>query len=121
MVLLRSLRRASPYLYNYPFLVGDAQEERATAQLVQRLLDAHILKSCSAVFEAFDEQLMFTNTSRCLLRPMLFCHTQAALPWRGTWYCDTHHRGQMCAWGSMELFVCGQLVALGCESWVGGS
>lgn len=66
VVMLRSLRRASPYLYNYPFLVGDAAEERRTARLVQRLLDAHILKSCSAVFEAFDEQLMFTNSSRCV-------------------------------------------------------
>ena len=32
---------------------------RRAAQLVQRLLDSAILKSCSSVFEAFDEGLLF--------------------------------------------------------------
>ena len=35
VVLLRSVQRAAPYLYNHPFLVGDAEEERRTAQLMQ--------------------------------------------------------------------------------------
>ena len=64
VVLLRALKRASPYLYNYPFSVGDPLEDRQTMHLVQRLLDSHILASCSTVFEAFDEQLMFTDSTR---------------------------------------------------------
>ncbi|KAJ1475380.1 endoplasmic reticulum oxidoreductin 1 [Baffinella frigidus] len=59
VVLLRALRRASPYLYNYPFTVGEPDEDRRTTLLVQRLLDSHILQSCGEVFEAFDESLMF--------------------------------------------------------------
>lgn len=34
-------------------------ELQRTSKLVQRLLDSHIIKSCSEVFEAFDETLMF--------------------------------------------------------------
>jgi ERO1-like protein alpha len=59
VVLLRALRRASPYLYNFPFNVGDEWEDSRTRKLVQRLLDSHIMTSCAKVFEAFDETLMF--------------------------------------------------------------
>ena len=59
VVLLRALRKASPYLYNFPFNVGDEYEDSRTRKLVQRLLDSHIMTSCARVFEAFDETLMF--------------------------------------------------------------
>ncbi len=59
VVLLRAVRKAAPYLYNYPFVVGDSEEDKRTTKLVQRLLDSHIMKSCAHVFEAFDETLMF--------------------------------------------------------------
>ena len=59
VVLLRALRKASPYLYNFPFNVGDEWEDSRTKKLVQRLLDSHIMTSCARVFEAFDETLMF--------------------------------------------------------------
>ena len=73
VVLLRALRRASPFLssYDYSFeggasrvaLQAAAGDEGLPAltsgQLVQRLLDSAILKSCSSVFEAFDEGLLF--------------------------------------------------------------
>ncbi len=59
VVLLRAVRKASPYLYNYPFVVGDSYEDKITTKLVQRLLDSHIMRSCAHVFEAFDETLMF--------------------------------------------------------------
>lgn len=61
VVLLRAVRKAAPYLYNYPFVSGDEEEDKRTSMLVQRLLDSHIMKSCSQVFEAFDETLMFSE------------------------------------------------------------
>uniref|UniRef100_A0A7S4L0X3 Cytochrome b5 heme-binding domain-containing protein n=1 Tax=Guillardia theta TaxID=55529 RepID=A0A7S4L0X3_GUITH len=61
VVLLRALRKAAPYLYNFPFSVGEIAEDKRTSLLVQRLLDSHLLASCSHVFEAFDEQIMFKS------------------------------------------------------------
>ena len=62
VVLLRALRRAGPYLYNLPFTgSGSAEEALKTQYLVRRLLDAGLMTSCSSVFDAFDESLMFSN------------------------------------------------------------
>ena len=47
----------SPNLSSYSYTSGDESEDRRTASLVRRLLDTHILESCSSVFEAFDETL----------------------------------------------------------------
>ena len=72
VVLLRAIRRASPFLSTYDYTLG-AASGRATKddaaaivagganahKLVQRLLDSAILKSCSGVFDAFDEGLLF--------------------------------------------------------------
>ncbi|KOO31387.1 ero1-like protein precursor fumarate reductase, partial [Chrysochromulina tobinii] len=55
VVLLRAVRRASPFLSTLKEVGGMMD---ATA-LVRRFLDTAILKSCSAVFEAFDEGLLF--------------------------------------------------------------
>merc|ERR1719160_39818 len=51
VVLLRAVRRASPYLASYPYAAGAAEgdgeaEAARTSALVQRLLDTHILSSC---------------------------------------------------------------------------
>ena len=60
VVLLRAVRRASPFLSAYDYAVAaDPLEEERTQALVQRLLDSAILRSCAAVFEAFDEGLLF--------------------------------------------------------------
>ena len=59
VVLLRAVRKGSPYLSAYPFASGDAKEDERTGILVRRLLESHILESCSGVFEAFDETLLF--------------------------------------------------------------
>ena len=66
VVLLRALRRASPFLSNYDYsFEGDLLSNASgvgsitSNQLVQRLLDSAILKSCASVFEAFDEGLLF--------------------------------------------------------------
>jgi len=60
VVLLRALRRATPFLYNFPFTAGeDAEEDKRTMQLVQRLLDADAMQAGSPVAEAFDERRMF--------------------------------------------------------------
>eukprot|EP00960_Hanusia_phi_P039611 753953-Hanusia_phi.AAC.11 len=64
VVLLRALRKAAPYLYNFPFSIGDMVEDKRTSLLVQRLLDSHLLASCSHVFEAFDEQIMFQSDGK---------------------------------------------------------
>lgn len=61
VVLLRALRKASDYLYNYPISSGNTLEDQAASVLLKRLLDSAILKSCQPVFSAFDETLMFSE------------------------------------------------------------
>lgn len=58
VVVLRAVRRAAPYLYNYPFSVGDSAEDKVTSKLVQRLLDSHIMKSCAQVATPHDSHIM---------------------------------------------------------------
>eukprot|EP00939_MAST-03C_sp_MAST-3C-sp1_P005508 g5508.t1 len=59
VVLLRAAQRASPLLYNYnsPML----NDDQVAKTLLKRLLDSQILQSCSPVFEAFDESLLFND------------------------------------------------------------
>lgn len=72
VVLLRALGKASPFLYQYQYNSSSGatngsndsnnnndQEDETAAKLIRRLLDSSILQSCSSVFEAFDESLMF--------------------------------------------------------------
>ena len=66
VVLLRAVQRATPVLYNHSYstevtTVADAQR---TKLLVRRLLDSHILHSCSDVFSAFDESLLFGDAAQ---------------------------------------------------------
>eukprot|EP00814_Leptocylindrus_danicus_P018813 CAMPEP_0116024346 /NCGR_PEP_ID=MMETSP0321-20121206/12251_1 /TAXON_ID=163516 /ORGANISM="Leptocylindrus danicus var. danicus, Strain B650" /LENGTH=1140 /DNA_ID=CAMNT_0003496037 /DNA_START=68 /DNA_END=3490 /DNA_ORIENTATION=+ len=63
VVLLRALRRASPFLYDYPISSGNILDDEAASMLIKRLLDSHILQSCSSVFSAFDETLMFESAT----------------------------------------------------------
>jgi len=60
VVTLRALRKAAPFLQNFPFSTNNATDDRVTKSLVQRLLDSHILNSCDQVFSAFDESLLFS-------------------------------------------------------------
>ncbi|KAL7457241.1 hypothetical protein ACHAWC_008781 [Mediolabrus comicus] len=59
VVLLRALKKASPFLYNYEIKTGDILDDEMATILMRRLLDSMILKSCQDVFTAFDENLMF--------------------------------------------------------------
>jgi len=59
VVLLRALKKASDYLYNYNIASGNVLEDEASSILLKRLLDTTILRSCSDVFSAFDESVMF--------------------------------------------------------------
>lgn len=59
VVLLRAVRKAAPFLYDYNF-----HDEPQTQLLVRRLLDSYILQSCNNVFEAFDESMLFKSTER---------------------------------------------------------
>ena len=64
VVLLRALRKASQYLYDYSehnIRSGNIVEDETAQILLRRLLDSAILQSCSSVFSAFDESLMFSG------------------------------------------------------------
>jgi len=63
VVLLRALRKAKPFLYKYEIYTGDIVDDETASILLKRLLDSHILSSCSNVFSAFDESLMFKESS----------------------------------------------------------
>ena len=43
------MRQAGPYIYNYPFTVGEAVQDERTQILVRRLLDSHVMTSCQPV------------------------------------------------------------------------
>ena len=61
VVLLRALRKASDALAQMDVALGhDPDEDARTAALLRRLLDTHILSSCSGVFGAFDESALFS-------------------------------------------------------------
>lgn len=75
VVLLRAIKKASEYLYDYNFASGNMMEDKASSILLKRLLDTTILRSCSDVFSAFDETTMFQtgeedgdNESNMILR-----------------------------------------------------
>ena len=59
VVMLRAIKKASKYLYNYEISSGNVVEDEASRILLKRLLDTSILRSCSNVFSAFDESVMF--------------------------------------------------------------
>ena len=81
VVMLRALAKAKPVLYDHdyhidPSLLAEDNEEneeeneeenvdqrdaKRTQTLVRRLLDSNILNSCSDVFSAFDESLLFSD------------------------------------------------------------
>ena len=59
-VLLRALRKATPFLYNLNAVdIVDGTVDETAEILLKRLLDSAILQSCSSVFDAFDESRMF--------------------------------------------------------------
>ena len=74
VVLLRALVKAKPVLYDFDYvnhlqprqLQADLNEpekkaNNRTKMLMRRLLDSDILDSCSGVFSAFDESLLFSD------------------------------------------------------------
>jgi flavocytochrome c len=73
VVLLRALVKAKPVLYDYEFVnpveptdlqnsnENQPRQQDRTSMLMRRLLDSDILDSCSGVFSAFDESLLFSD------------------------------------------------------------
>jgi len=71
VVMLRAIKKASDYLYDYDISSGNVMEDESSSILLKRLLDTTILRSCSDVFSAFDESVMFQeddNESNMILR-----------------------------------------------------
>jgi flavocytochrome c len=66
VVMLRALKKAYPFLYNYEIRTGDIVEDATATFLLKRLLDSTILSSCNDVFSAFDESLMFKKPTEHL-------------------------------------------------------
>mmetsp|Transcript_83198 Transcript_83198/g.240360 ORF Transcript_83198/g.240360 Transcript_83198/m.240360 type:complete len:1161 (+) Transcript_83198:103-3585(+) len=64
VVVLRALKKVSPFLQTYPFHTGDSHEDRRTTSLMGRLLDSQVLSVCSPLFEAFDESSLFQTKSK---------------------------------------------------------
>ena len=59
VVMLRAVKRATPSLYSFNISVGDKTEDERSRVLLRWLLDSAILKECSSVFNAFDENTLF--------------------------------------------------------------
>ena len=66
VVLLRALKKASPFLYQFEIKTGDILDDEMATILLRRLLDTAILRSCHDVFTAFDENLMFKEKSNAI-------------------------------------------------------
>jgi len=64
VVLLRALKKATPFLYTYEIRTGNIVQDEAANVLLKRLLDSSILQSCGQVFSAFDETLMFRQQQK---------------------------------------------------------
>ena len=63
VVLLRALQKASPILQKYEIRTGNIVEDETATILLKRLLDSSILQSCQNVFTAFDESVMFKEST----------------------------------------------------------
>lgn len=62
VVLLRSLDKLRPVLATVPLDTGNLDEDARTQRLMHRLLDSSLLSSCSPIFSAFDESILFQET-----------------------------------------------------------
>ena len=70
VVLLRALRKSYSFLYHYTINTGDILADEKATILLRRLLDTHILRSCTSVFDAFDESLMFQESNVQVFRSL---------------------------------------------------
>jgi len=69
VVLLRALKRGGDFLRRLPFGDGgDPKDGGVSSLLIGRLLDSTVLSSCSDVFEAFDESLMFKTGEEAMIK-----------------------------------------------------
>lgn len=62
VVMLRAIKRATPFLQTYSYEMASVEETRKTKALVQRLLSSHVLSLCSPLFDAFDETKLFSES-----------------------------------------------------------
>lgn len=59
VVMLRAIKKATPFLRSYSYEMHSRHEARKTKALMQRLLDSNVLSLCSPLFDAFDETKLF--------------------------------------------------------------
>lgn len=64
VVLLRALKKANKVLSEIDIHTGNIIDDETSKILLNRLLESSILRSCSDVFAAFDESLMFQRKEK---------------------------------------------------------
>ncbi|EJK77498.1 hypothetical protein THAOC_00669 [Thalassiosira oceanica] len=117
VVLLRALKKASPFLYNFQISTGDTLDDTTASLLLRRLLDTSILRSCQDVFSAFDESLMFKDQDSVMLQENfkgVFHNVSSILDCVQCQQCKLHGKMAMLGYGAALkiLFTREDLIAL---------
>ncbi len=117
VVMLRAIKKASDYLYSYDIQSGYSLEDQASQVLLKRLLDTSILKSCSNVFSAFDESIMFQEDNDFSLQHNfkgVFHNISSILDCVQCQQCKLHGKMAMLGYGTALkiLFVKPELIDL---------
>jgi flavocytochrome c len=102
VVLLRAVRKAAPFLTRYEIRTGNIVEDETARVLLRRLLDSAVLKSCSQVFNAFDESLLWKSKDIKLRQDFkgVFRNVSAILDCVQCQQCKLHGKLTMLGYGA---------------------
>jgi hypothetical protein len=109
VVLLRALRKAKSILHNYDISTGDMVDDESATIMLRRLLNSHILKSCTNVCEAFDEGVMFKEATRIALQQQFkgaFHNISNILECVQYQQCKLHGKMTMSGYGAALKILC---------------
>eukprot|EP00980_Cylindrotheca_fusiformis_P015073 scaffold4157_cov136-Cylindrotheca_fusiformis.AAC.23 len=116
VVMLRAIKKASSYLYEYDVQSRNIIDDEASKILLRRLLDTAILRSCSSVFSAFDESLMFQDQGVNIQQNFkgIFHNVSSILDCVQCQQCKLHGKMAMMGYGAALkiLFVPQELLSL---------
>jgi len=116
VVLLRAIKKASFFLYDYDIQSRNMVEDETSKILLKRLLDTAILRSCSTVFSAFDESLMFQDQGINIQQNFkgIFHNVSSILDCVQCQQCKLHGKMAMMGYGTALkiLFTRGDLLQL---------